>query len=364
MGFQHYVELVILLGTGELFSSFVTLGIHSAILREKNVKSIFYHFRFNIFALLIAFLLIAYFLIHGMPQSLILITLAISSSLVKLSRSLLVSIGNLSGLTISYFWQGISLVFCFLIVDKPSISSFLYFVIIAQIVAFVSVVPSIIISYSMSQGAIDKKFAIRNIWSFFVRDLASLCSVHLGRSILFFAGLVEVAGIFSICYTMHSYLLQILQPFSQIIRPRLRNLYSEKKISELFILKSKWQKYFAIIGLSSTFTLYLLANLFSYTVITILGAPEQIILYLTIMLIATLSSFYFDIYGVWTTFIFERSDTFIKYIVLLFSGNILGQQLLFFLAFENIGFLVGYVSATITNNIVTYLIFKFAIKKA
>ena len=362
LGFNEYTELAVLLGTGELISSFITLGVHSAVLRENIPGIIIKYYRYNILPFFIIFLIISYAISTKKDHIALLCLISVSISLLKLVRSFIISSKFIFQLTLSYTIQTVTIIFCFFTIFEDSVNSILYIFAFSQLISATFTVAIVFYKGVDRETEIDYGFIGGNVFSFFVRDLASMSSVHLGRSVLFYLGLVEVAGIYSICFAIHSYALQILIPFNQILRPKLRDLFLENNKGVLLFMLRRWQINFLCLGTFLLTCLLLIIYLYEAKIIELTSGPAYLSTYISLMCIATLSAFYFDVYGTWSMLVFRHSNLLIKYLVIIFSCSILCFQVASFLLLGDKGFLVGYILGSIVNNIVTMRIFNYAMK--
>ena len=133
-------------------------------------------------------------------------------------------------------------------------------------------------------------------------------------------------------------------------------------MNDLSKTKNRWQFLYTIFGIIIILIIIIFFRLYSTPIELQFNVPSEFKNYIFIILLATISAFYFDLYGVWTMFVFPHSNIFIKYSVIVFSFNILLLQAIFYFIFGNIGFLVGYVFASIMNNIITFYIYRYSLR--
>lgn len=360
-GFTEYTELAVLIGTGELLSSFITLGIHSAILRTKDQDTIFRHLKVNIFTLLISFVVCSYFYLTNNQYICTLIALAISSSITKLARAYIISLALVSKLSISYFSQVFAMIFTFILLKIESAHDIVIVIIVSQFLSTLNILHYILGAFVIDSTRGNQKFVRQNIYTFFIRDIASLSSGHLARSLLYFFGLTEAAGLYSICYQIHAYSLQLLVPFNQLIRPLLRNHYLENDIVLLSKLKIKWQKYYSMIGLLVVIFISIFLSISSEYLNHYTGIPTDFTIYMNFVLVGTFVCFAMDLNNIWTMLVFKNSDLLIKYMVVIYAALVLLCQLVTYMLIGDIGFVVGYSFALILVNISNLIIYRYSL---
>ena len=150
-GFSSYTELIIFLGLGELLSTFITLGVHSAILRESDTSSFSHYLKYNFYTLIGVIILIFLFLSWGNYNYVMIMCIALSSSCIKISRALMISASEIKLLTFSYFTQSIGMIGLFVIMHPNSIEGLIFIIALMQLLASFIVLPymSIFLLYTM-----------------------------------------------------------------------------------------------------------------------------------------------------------------------------------------------------------------------
>ena len=360
-GFTEYTELAVLIGTGELLSSFITLGIHSAILRTKDHETIIKHIRVNLYTLFVGFAIFSYFYLISNQYICTLVALAISSSITKLTRAYVISLALVSKLSISYISQVFAIIVTFILLKVENAYDIAIVIIVSQFLSTFNILYYFRGAFVIDSTRVNQYFVRQNIYTFFIRDIASLSSGHLARSLLYFFGLTEAAGLYSICYQIHAYSLQLLVPFNQLVRPILRNHYLENDIVLLSKLKIRWQKFYSMIGLLVVIFISTFLSISSEYLNHFTGIPTDFTLYMNFVLVGTFVCFAMDLNNIWTMLVFKNSDLLIKYMVVVYAAVVLLSQLVTYMLIGDIGFVVGYSFALILVNISNLIIYRYSL---